>query len=266
MSNQLTGNSVSARHSATRELDLCDLYAFQAPAELPLAGPSSSSTPIPRPTRSSRRHLPPQHRQWRRLPTSRSATCSRSRKTASRLSAVLHAQRHGHPTPEAVGTKIVGDAEVLLGPKPNIVKAGNITYSPAAAAMHSSSILTASRPVRHPRRQKLHRAAPHSGRLDQAVNSDAEADVFSTVIELRQNGELGPGDPNLGTMRPAPLGKLLHVDRAGQPQRHSFFNTNDAKETRQRAGQRSQALDRYVRPPDGAYRQLRATKPSPRST
>jgi len=46
---------------------------------------------------------------------------------------------------EAVGKKIVADAEVSFGPKPNLVERATTRSSPAVAATLSSSISTVSR-------------------------------------------------------------------------------------------------------------------------
>ena len=63
------------------------------------------------------------------------------------------------------------------------------------------------------------------------VDSNTEANVFSTVIEL-PTSELDP-KPEIhiwGRCSVRRDGKLLHVDRAGHPSVSSFFNTDDTKE------------------------------------
>ena len=62
------------------------------------------------------------------LTTSRLATCFRSRKTASRLSTCFWTKARSRARSKAVGNKIVADAEVSFGPKPNLVKAGDYTF------------------------------------------------------------------------------------------------------------------------------------------
>ena len=62
------------------------------------------------------------------------------------------------------------------------------------------------------------------------MDSNTEANVFSTVIEL-PTSELG-AKPEIriwGRCSVRKDGKLLHVDRAGHPSVSSFFNTDDTK-------------------------------------
>ena len=62
------------------------------------------------------------------------------------------------------------------------------------------------------------------------VDSNTEANVFSTVVEL-PTSELG-ADPDIriwGRCSVQRAGELLHVDRAGHPSVSSFFNTDDTK-------------------------------------
>jgi hypothetical protein len=62
------------------------------------------------------------------------------------------------------------------------------------------------------------------------VDSNTEANVFSTVIEL-PTSELSP-NPVIhiwGRCSVRRDGQLLHVDRAGHPSVSSFFNTDDTK-------------------------------------
>ena len=63
------------------------------------------------------------------------------------------------------------------------------------------------------------------------MDSNTEANVFSTVIEL-PTSEIG-AKPEIriwGRCSVRRDGKLLHVDRAGHPSVSSFFNTDDTKE------------------------------------
>jgi hypothetical protein len=74
--------------------------------------------------------------------------------------------------------------------------------------------------------------APHfDGRSPwTGVDSNTEANVFSTVIEL-PTSELGAEQEIRiwGRCSVRQDGKLLHVDRAGHPSVSSFFNTDDTK-------------------------------------
>ncbi len=82
------------------------------------------------------------------------------------------------------------------------------------------------------------------------VDSNTEANVFSTVIEL-PTSELNP-KPELHiwwrrSVRRA--GKLLHVDRAGHPSVSNFFNTDDTKggcNASEPVNDRKRWLDQFV--------------------
>ncbi len=82
-------------------------------------------------------------------------------------------------------------------------------------------------------RGKRNFTEPHLGGKSPwtGVDSNTEANVFSTVIEL-PTSELDP-KPEIhiwGRCSVRRDGKLLHVDRAGHPSVSSFFNTDDTKE------------------------------------
>ncbi|MGA3230759.1 MAG: DUF4331 family protein, partial [Candidatus Binatus sp.] len=81
-------------------------------------------------------------------------------------------------------------------------------------------------------RGKRNFTEPHLGAKSPwtGVDSNTEANVFSTVIEL-PTSELAP-KPEIhiwGRCSVRKDGKLLRVDRAGHPSVSSFFNTDDTK-------------------------------------
>ena len=104
--------------------------------------------------------------------------------------------------------------------------------SPVPAATRSSSTSTASRTC------STRRAAATSPRRTSApritldgVDSNTEANVFSMVHRMPTSA-LG-ADPDIRIWGRCSLrrdGELLHVDRAGHPSVSSFFNTDDTKE------------------------------------
>jgi hypothetical protein len=112
---------------------------------------------------------------------------------------------------EAVGKKIIADAEVSFGAKPNIIKSSPYTF------------FAGSRSERNFTEPHLGSVSPWTG-----VDSNTEANVCSTVIELPTT-EINPrpGMRIWGRCSVRRDGKLLHVDRAGHP---SVFNTDDTKE------------------------------------
>jgi hypothetical protein len=135
-------------------------------------------------------------------------------------------------SPEAVGTKIVSDAEVSFGPKPNIVTAGPYAIF---AGSRSDAFFFDFDGIKNlfDTSGKRNFTEPHLGAKSPwtGVDSNTEANVFSTAIEI-PTSELNP-QPEIHIWGRCSLrrnGKLLHVDRAGHPSVSSFFNTDDTKE------------------------------------
>src|SRR5258708_25636331 len=129
MSNHFTGLSLGPPLGDQR-LDLCDLYAFQSPVD-----PSRTVIILNANPQADALHPDAIYR----LNIDNDGDCL----TDIAFSYVFSKPQNGKQTvsvfmakgadsrsPEAVGTKIIADAEVSFGPKPNIVKAGNITFFP----------------------------------------------------------------------------------------------------------------------------------------
>ena len=205
MSNHFTGLSLGPPLGDQR-LDLCDLYAFQSPADpsrtvlILNANPTADALhpdAIYRLAIDNDGDLPDGHRVQLRLlePAGRQADRRR-----------LLGQRRGVRSPEAVGTKIFADAEVSFGAEPNIVTSGDFTFFAGSAQRRVLLRLRRHQePVRHQRRPQLHRAASRAAnRHGRGVDSNTEANVFSTAIEL-PTSELGadPDDPDLGPLQRA---------------------------------------------------------------
>src|SRR5207302_8338992 len=130
---------------------------------------------------------------------------------------------------DPVGTKIIADAEVSFGARPNIIKSGNYTFF---AGARSDAFFFDFDGIKNLFDTSGGRnfTAPHLGGKSpwSGVDSNTEADVFSTVIEL-PTSELG-AEAEIrigGRCSVREDGKLLHVDRAGHPSVSSFFNTDD---------------------------------------
>jgi hypothetical protein len=135
-------------------------------------------------------------------------------------------------SPEAIGNKIVSDAEASFGPKPNIVRAGAYTFF---AGSRSDAFFFDFDGIKNlfDISGKRNFTEPHLGAKSPwtGVDSNTQANVFSTAVE-RPTSELG-GKPAIHVWGRCSLrrdGKLLHVDRAGHPSVSSFFNTDDTKE------------------------------------
>ena len=126
---------------------------------------------------------------------------------------------------EAVGTKIIADGEVSFGTTPNIIKAGAYTFFAGSRSdafffdFDGIKSLFDIRGKRNFTEPHLAGKSPWTG-----VDSNAEANVFSTVIEL-PTSELNP-KPEIhiwGRCSVRRDGKLLHVDRAGASQRQQLL-------------------------------------------
>src|SRR5271155_4590485 len=132
---------------------------------------------------------------------------------------------------EAIGKKIVADAEVSFGPKPNLVKADDYKFF---AGSRSDAFFFDFDGIKNlfDTRGKRNFTEPHLGGKSPwtGVDSNTEANVFSTVIEL-PTSELG-ANPEIriwGRCSVRQGGKLVHADRAGHPSVSSFFNTDETK-------------------------------------
>jgi Domain of unknown function (DUF4331) len=150
MSNHFTGLNLGPPLGDQR-LDLCDLYAFQAPAD-----PSTTVLILNANPTADALHPDAIYR----LNIDNDGDCL----TDIAISYVFSPPQNGKQTAnvfiakgaesrsvEAVGTKIIADAEVSFGVKPNIVKSGTYTFFAAVAATLSFSTLTESRICSTPR-------------------------------------------------------------------------------------------------------------------
>jgi hypothetical protein len=231
MSNHFTGLSLGPPLGDQR-LDLCDLYAFQAPAD-----PSRTVLILNANPQADALHPDAIYR----LNIDNDGDCL----TDIAITWVYSKPQNGKQTVnvfvvkgaesrsvEPVGTKIVSDAEVSFGAKPNIVKSGAYTVF---AGSRSDAFFFDYDGIKNLFDTSGGRnfTAPHLGGKSPwtGVDSNTEANVFSMAIELPTN-ELAP-KPEIhiwGRCSVRRDGKLLHVDRAGHPSVSSFFNTDETKE------------------------------------
>ena len=133
---------------------------------------------------------------------------------------------------EAVGTKVVAGGEVSFGTQANVITSGDYTFF---AGSRSDAFFFDYDGIENlfDTRGNRNFTAPHFGGPSPwtGVDSNAEANVFSTVVELPTSA-LG-ADPDIhiwGRCSVRRDGQLLHVDRAGHPSVSSFFNTDETKE------------------------------------
>ena len=152
---------------------------------------------------------------------------------------------------EPAGEKIFAGVEVSFGPQPNIAASGDITFFAGARSdafffdfdgIKNLFDISGKRNFTEPH---LGGPSPWTG-----VDSNTEANVFSTVLELPTE-RLG-GNPDIriwGRCSVRRNGELVHVDRAGHPSVSSFFNTDDTKEeynASEPVNDRDRWLDQFV--------------------
>jgi hypothetical protein len=233
MSNHFTGLSLGPPLGDQR-LDLCDLYAFQSPADPKRTVLILNANPLAEALHPDAIY---------RLAIDNdgdlindiafSYVFSTPREGGSQTVDVYLATGEEATSPEAVGTKIFSDVEVSFGQqKPNIVTSDDITFFAGARSdafffdLEGVNALFDTSGGRNFTAPHLGGESPWTG-----VDSNTEANVFSTVIELPTE-KLG-ANPDIRIWGRCSLrrdGKLEHVDRAGHPSVSSFFNTDDTKE------------------------------------
>jgi hypothetical protein len=133
---------------------------------------------------------------------------------------------------EAVGTKVVADGEVSFGAEANVIRSGDYTFF---AGTRSDAFFFDYDGIKNlfDIRGNRNFTAPHFGGDSPwtGIDSNTEANVVATVVEL-PTAALG-ADPDLhiwGRCSVRRDGRLLHVDRAGHPSVSSFFNTDETKQ------------------------------------
>jgi hypothetical protein len=231
MSNHFTGLSLGPPLGDQR-LDLCDLYAFQAPTD-----PSRTVLILNANPNADALHPDAIYR----LNVDSDGDCltdiaftyvfSTPQNGKQTVSVFVAKGTQAHSV-DPVGTKIIADAEVSFSARPNIIKSGNYTFF---AGARSDAFFFDFDGIKNLFDTSGGRnfTAPHLGGKSpwSGVDSNTEANVFSMVLEL-PTSELG-GKPAIriwGRCSVRQGGQLIHADRAGHPSVSSFFNTDDTKE------------------------------------
>jgi hypothetical protein len=231
MSNHFTGLNLGPPLGDQR-LDLCDLYAFQSPADpartvlILNANPSADAL---HPDAIYRLAVDNNGDLLNDIAFSYVFSVPQNGKQTVN---VFLAKGEDARSVEAVGTKIIADAEVSFGTTPNIVKSGTYTFF---AGTRSDAFFFDYDGIKNLFDTSGGRnfTAPHLGGKSPWTGTDSnlEGNVFSMVLEL-PTSELG-ANPEIriwGRCSVRRDGKLLHVDRAGHPSVSSFFNTDETKE------------------------------------
>jgi Domain of unknown function (DUF4331) len=231
MSNHFTGLSLGPPLGDQR-LDLCDLYAFQSPTDpartvlILNANPNADAL---HPDAIYRLAIDNDGDYLNDIAiTYLFAPPVNGRQTFDAFIATGPEARSA----EAAGTKVVDGADVCFGTTPNVVTSGTYTFF---AGSRSDAFFFDYDGINNLFDTSGGRnfTAPHLGGKSPwtGVDSNAAANVFSTVIEL-PTSELG-SDPDINIWGRCSVrrdGRLLHVDRAGHPSVSSFFNTDETKE------------------------------------
>jgi len=231
LSNHFTGLSLGPPLGDQR-LDLCDLYAFQSPAD-----PTRTVLILNANPNADALHPDAIYR----LAIDNDADLQNDiafsfvfsepadgRQTVD----VFLAVNEEAESPYAVGEKIFDAIEVSFGPTPNIAQEDSFTFFAGARSdafffdfdgIKNLFDTTGGRNF----------TAPHLGGTSPwtGVDSNTEANVFSIAIEL-PTAQLG-ADPDIRIWGRCSLqrdSELLHVDRAGHPSVSSFFNADETKE------------------------------------
>jgi Domain of unknown function (DUF4331) len=231
MSNHFTGLNLGAPLGDQR-LDLCDLYAFQSPAD-----PARTVLILNANPNADALHPDAVYR----LNIDNDGDCIAD----MAISYVFSPPQDGRQTfsvfiargdearsAEAVGRKVVTDAEVSFGTSANRATSGPYTFF---AGSRSDAFFFDFDGIKNLYDTSGGRnfTAPHLGDKSPwtGMDSNTEANVFSTVVEL-PTSELH-ANPEIriwGRCSVRKDGRLVHVDRAGHPSVSSFFNTDETKE------------------------------------
>jgi hypothetical protein len=233
MSNHFTGLSLGPPLGDQR-LDLCDLYAFQAPADpsrtvIILNANPFSEAPAFHPDAIYRLNIDNDGDCLSDLAISYVFSPPRN---GTQTANVFLAKGAESRSVEAVGMKIITDAEVSFGAEPNIIKSGAYTFF---AGNRSDAFFFDYDGIKNLFDTSGGRnfTAPHLGGKSPwtGIDSNLESNVFSIALEL-PTAELG-GKPTVriwGRCSVRRNGQWVHADRAGHPSVSSFFNTDETKE------------------------------------
>ena len=229
MSNHFTGLSLGPPLGDQR-LDLCDLYVFpsqQGPSRTVIILNANPSADQFHPDAIYRLNIDTDGDLLADLAFSYTFSPLQDGKQT----ATVHLARGADArSPDVRGTKIIEGA-VSMGATPNIMQAGPYTFF---AGKRSDAFFFDYDGIKNlfDTRGGRNFTAPHLGSKSPwtGIDSNTEANVFSTVLELPTSEFGGKPVRVWGRCSVRRDGKLVHVDRAGHPSVSSFFNTDDTKE------------------------------------
>jgi hypothetical protein len=231
MSNHFTGLSLGPPLGDQR-LDLCDLYAFQSPAD-----PTRTVLILNANPNADALHPDAIYRlaidnDGDLLNDIAFSYVFSPPVDGAQTVDVFLALGDEAENPEAVGRKLFADVEVSFGTTANVVSADDVTFFAGARSdafffdFDGIKNLFDTSGGRNFTDLNVAGAPPWTG-----VDSNTTANVFSVAIEV-PTAMLGAA-PDIRIWGRCSLrrdGELVHVDRAGHPSVSSFFNTDDTKE------------------------------------
>ncbi|MEE6167379.1 MULTISPECIES: DUF4331 family protein [unclassified Mycolicibacterium] len=230
MSNHFTGLSLGPPLGDQR-LDLCDLYAFQSPAD-----PTRTVLILNANPQADFLHPDAIYRLAidndgdLRNDIAFSYVFSEPADGRQTVDVYLAAGDDAE-SPEAVGERIFGGVEVSFGKEPVIARTDDYTFFAGARSDAFFFDFDGIKNLFDIRGGRNFTALHLSGQYPwTGVDSNTEANVCSMVLEL-PTAQLG-ADPDIriwGRCSVRVDGELQHVDRAGHPSVSSFFNTDDTK-------------------------------------
>ncbi|MUL67418.1 hypothetical protein BOO86_23290 [Mycobacterium sp. CBMA 234] len=231
MSNHFTGLSLGPPLGDQR-LDLCDLYAFQSPAD-----PARTVLILNANPNADALHPDAIYRlaidNDGDLLNDIAFSYVFSEPASGRQTVDVYlATGEAAESPEAVGDKIFEGVEVSFGREPVIAESDGYRFFAGARSDAFFFDFDGIKNLFDIRGGRNFTALHLSGDFPwTSVDSNTQANVCSMVMEL-PTAQLG-ATPDIriwGRCSVRREGQLLHVDRAGHPSVSSFFNTDDTKE------------------------------------
>jgi hypothetical protein len=230
MSNHFTGLSLGAPLGDQR-LDLCDLYAFQSPADPARTVLILNANPTAGPLHPGAIYrLAVDNDGDLRNDIAFSYVFSEPVDGKQTVDVYLATGEQAREV-EAVGDKVFEGVEVSFGQEPVIATSGDLTFFAGARSdafffdFDGVKNLFDTSGTRNFTVMTKTGEPPWTG-----VDSNTEANVFSTVIEVPTS--LLGANPDIRIWGRCSLRQddgLNHVDRAGHPSVSSFFNTDETK-------------------------------------
>jgi hypothetical protein len=231
MSNHFTGLSLGPPLGDQR-LDLCDLYAFQSPADPARTVLILNANPNADALHPDAIYRVAVDNDGDYLNDLAITYIFAPPVNGQQAYDVYIAKGPEARSAEATGTKVVGGADASFGTTANVITSGKYKFF---AGSRSDAFFFDLVGIQNLFDTSGGRnfTAPHLGGQSPwtGVDSNEEGNVFSMVVEL-PTSELG-ADPDIRIWGRCSLrrgGQLLHVDRAGHPSVSSFFNTDETKE------------------------------------